>query len=236
MFRIHKIPTVTGCLLILLVSGCSSSTSSGGPGAIQQASLPAPQIGVAVASAAQAEYRIGPLDLLEISVFQVPELSKSVKVNASGVVALPLIGTVTAGGRTVAELESEITAKLAAKYMQNPEVTVFVKESTSQRVTVDGAVEKPGIVPLTGPTTLMQTVAMSGGLKRGAKPREIVVFRSVGTQRTAAKFDLTAIRKGQAQDPLLYGGDIVVVESSGVRTAFSDVVSAIPVFSVFMAL
>jgi polysaccharide export outer membrane protein len=89
---------------------------------------------------------------------------------------------------------------------------------------------------LNGPTTLLQTVAISGGLKKGAKPRAIIVFRTVNNQRTAAKFDLTAIRRGQAEDPVLAGGDIVVVESSGVRTAFSDILTALPVFSVFTAL
>ncbi len=196
--------------------------------------LPAPQVGVPQMGAAEAEYRIGPLDLIEISVFQVPELNKTVKVSSSGQVALPLVGNVVAGGRTVAELEEEIAAKLGASYIQNPEVTVFVRESTSQRVTVDGAVEKPGVVPLTGPTTLLQTIAMSGGLQRGAAPRDIVVFRTVDNQRMAAKFDLKAIRKGTAADPLLYGGDVVVVESSLVRTALGDVKSALPVFSMFM--
>src|SRR6185312_11872985 len=114
------------------------------------------------------EARIGPLDLLEVSVFRVPELSKTVKVTASGEIEMPLIGTVHAGGKTVAELETEIKTKLEAKYLQSAQVSVFVKEANSQQVTVDGAVTKPGLVVLNGQTTLLQTIAMSGGLAKGA--------------------------------------------------------------------
>ena len=223
--------------LLALVGGCSSTKSAGDAKtgqAVAAAALPAPQFDAV--SSAQAEYRIGPLDLLEISVFQVPELSKTVNVGANGEVALPLIGNVTAGGRTVAEVEAEITSKLAASYLQSPQVSVFVKESTSQRVTVDGAVEKPGVVPLTGQTTLLQTVAMAGGLSDGADAKGILVFRNVQNKRMAAKFDLVAIRKGTAEDPVLYGGDVVVVDRSAIRSAFSDLKNSLPLASFALPL
>lgn len=235
--RIDVTGIVGSLVLIGLLAGCTAAGSGGDApnGQVVQRSdkLPAPQIGPSGASAAQAEYRIGPLDLLEISVFQVADLSKTVKVSASGQIALPLIGTVEAGGKTVSELESEIAAKLGATYLQSPQVSVFVKEATSQRVTVDGAVEKPGIVPLAGPTTLLQTIAISGGLARGADPQGIVVFRTVENQRMAAKFDLAAIRDGSAEDPVLYGGDVVVVDRSAMRTALGDLRESIPIFAFF---
>ena len=126
--------------------------------------------------------------------FQVPDLSKTVKVSASGEIAMPLIGTVQAGGKTVvAARETEIKTKLEAKYLQSAQVSVFVKEAISQQVTVDGAVKNPGMVTLDGPTTLLQTIAF-GRARQGANPRGIVVFRTVDQKRMAAKFDLAAIR------------------------------------------
>ena len=120
--------------------------------ATRTTSLPTPPVLSAEPNAAQVEYRIGPQDLLDISVFQVPDLSKTVKVNASGQISMALIGVVQAGGKTVSELEDEIASKLNAKYLQSAQVSVFVKEANSQQVTVDGAVEKPGKVTLDGQT------------------------------------------------------------------------------------
>jgi polysaccharide biosynthesis/export protein len=220
-----------------LLAACSTANNSpNAPVAQLTRELPAPQIVSAVPNAAQIEYRVGPLDLLEISVFRVPELSKTVKVTASGQIDMPLIGTVQAGGKTVAELEAEIAAKLEAKYLQSAQVNVFVKEANSQQVTVDGAVASPGMVSLTGQTTLLQTIAMSGGLAENADPRGILVFRTVNDKRSAAKFDLKAIRAGKAEDPVLYGGDIVVVDTSAFGSALASVRNSIPVFGLFTAL
>jgi polysaccharide export outer membrane protein len=95
---------------------------------------------------------------------------------------------------------------------------------------------KPGMVTLDGQTTLLQTIALSGGLARNGNARGIVVFRTVGQKKTAAKFDLTAIRSGQAEDPVLYGGDVVVVDSSLLGSALSGIRDALPVFGVFSAV
>jgi polysaccharide export outer membrane protein len=106
----------------------------------------------------------------------------------------------------------------------------------SQRVTVEGAVGNPGIIALTGPTTLLQTVALSGGLTDSADARGIVVFRTVKEQRMAAKFDLAAIRAGKAKDPILHGGDIVVVDESGIRGALGAIRQNLPIYGIFSAL
>jgi polysaccharide export outer membrane protein len=225
-------------LPVLALAACSSASTGNagsGPGAVVTATLPAPEVVSAVPDAIRAEYRIGPLDLLEISVFRVPELGKTVKVNASGAISMPLIGAVQAGGKTVSELEAEIASKLEGNYLQSAEVSVFVKEANSQQVTVDGAVSRPGLVPLSGQTTLLQTIAISGGLTTDADPRGILVFRTVNQQRSVAKFDLKAIRAGKADDPKLYGGDVVVVDTSALRSAYNGVKEALPVFGMFTA-
>ena len=103
--------------------------------------------------------------MLDITVFKVPELSKTIQVSETGTINLPLVGEVQAAGKTTQELERVLTAKLGATYLQNPQVSVLVKENNSQHVVVQGAVEKTGVYPIRGKTTLMELVAMAGGLK-----------------------------------------------------------------------
>ena len=220
-----------GLLLVAMfvAGGCASSSSgalrSGTARAVTAtASLPAPDTTTSSgAYTGVPDYRIGALDLLQISVFQLEDLDREVRVNSSGMVSLPLIGAVAAGGRTVAELEKEIARRLSESYLQNPQVSVFVKEFTSQRVTVEGAVTKPGIFPITGKTSLLQAIAMSEGLTPLADAQSVIVFRTIEGQRMAALFDLKAIRAGEAEDPLIYGDDIIVVDQSGPRTALKTI-------------
>lgn len=164
------------------------------------------------------DYRIGPLDQLEVNVFQVPDLSRTVRVNSSGEISLPMIGVVRAGGKTVGELEQTIADKLRESFLQDPQVSVYIQEFASQRVTVEGSVAQPGIKPLTGRTTLLQLIAMSGGLTKMADPEKIIVFRTIDGQRMVALFNLVDIRSGLAEDPQIYGDDVVVVDDSRART------------------
>jgi polysaccharide export outer membrane protein len=156
-----------------------------------------------------------------------------VRVNSGGQISLPLIGAVQAGGLTIQELEREIGRKLSEKYLQNPQVTAFVKELTSQRVTLEGSIAKPGIYPLTGRTSLLQAIAMAGGLDKLADPRGIVVFRQISGKKMGAVFDLRNIRSGKDEDPQVYGDDIIVVEQSGSKTALRRFIEAMPVLNVF---
>ncbi len=111
------------------------------------------------------DYKIGPDDLIEISVFEEEKLNKTVRVSSQGNITLPLLGILRVKGLTANELEKEIRELLAEKYLQNPNVTVFIKEYRSQRISVIGAVEKPGIFDITGQKTVLDMLAMAGGLK-----------------------------------------------------------------------
>lgn len=183
----------------------------------------------------KSEYRIGPQDLLKVSIFMNEELERELRVNATGQISLPLIGVVQAGGKTVLELETEIAEKLGKTYLQNPQVTVFIKEFTSQRVTVEGAVKKAGIYPITGQTSLLQAIALAGGTDTDRADEElVVVFRTVNGQRMAAKFNLQDVRTGAANDPLIYGDDIVVVNESRAKAGFRRFVQAIPLLNAFI--
>ena len=237
---IGKLTTLLLLALCLTLAGCSSGPSArhttggvtemGTPG---KAMPPPDTTSSGGAYVGVSDYRVGPQDLIEITVFQVPDLSRTVRVNSGGQISLPLIGVVQAGGLTIKQLEAEIGRKLSEKYLQNPQVTAFVKEFTSQRVTLEGAVAKPGIYPLTGRTTLLQAIAMSGGLDKLADPRGIVVFRQISGKKMGAVFDLRNIRTGKDEDPLIYGDDIIVVEQSGSKTALRRFIEAMPVLNVF---
>ncbi len=233
----HWVGSSCALLAIWLLAACSATAPGDGVSAVKRTNdLPAPVVVAAIPNAAEVEYRVGPADVLEVTVFQVEDLSRTVQVSASGEIALPLIGKVVAGGKTIAELESEIAGKYAERYLQSPQVSVLVKEANSQRVTVSGAVKNPGMVTLTGPTTLLQAVAEAGGVNDFADKRGVLVFRTVGQQRMAAKFDLTAIGAGTAKDPTLHGGDLVRVDESGFRSRLRGVRQNIPVFGLFTAM
>ena len=186
--------------------------------------------------AAPEDYRISPSDVLEVSVFGVADLTRTVQVSTNGAISLPLIKTVPAAGKTASELELLIAAKLEATYLQSPQVSVFVKEYTSQRITVDGAVNKPGIFPTTVQLSLLQSIALAAGLNNVADPTGILVFRTVGGQRLAARFDLKKIRSGNSPDPMLVAGDIVMVDQSVGRTTLRDIKEAVPLTGLFSLL
>ena len=235
-----------GCLLLCLAVALPAFASNGaGTGGFNASAIEVPSAAptrapdaaaTEGASSDAADYRVGPQDLLEVSVFQVADLNRTVRVNTSGDISLPLIGVVHAGGRTVQEVEQDIAAKLTKSFLQNPQVSVFVKEFTSQRVTLEGALSKPGIYPLTGQTSLLQTIAMAGGLSELADLKGVLVFRVIEGRKKAAKFDLKRIRKGLDEDPMIYGDDIVVVEESGSKSMFSRIIKSMPVLGVFSFL
>lgn len=179
-------------------------------------------------------YRIGATDLLKVSVFQVPDLSfDEIRVDAAGNLQLPLIGSVRAAGSTPAELSGEIERRLGERYLRNPRVNVTVSEAASQKVTVDGAVTKPGVYEMRGQTTLLQAVAMAEGPTQIADLGSVAVFRVVNGRRMIAVFDLGAIRGGQLEDPVLLGDDVVVVDTSRLNARMREIIAALPGIAAF---
>ena len=181
---------------------------------------------------ANASQPIGALDLLNISVFQVQNLTGEFRVDDAGKIDYPLLGSVQAQGRTTDELSRQLAAGLSQKYLQSPNVQVSIKERAEQKVTVDGSVKLPGVYKVKGPTTLIQAVAMAQGLTEDANPSRVYVFRTIHGERVAGAFDLKMIRRAQAADPVIYGNDIVVVDGSKSRQMFRDLISTIPVLGV----
>jgi polysaccharide export outer membrane protein len=173
-------------------------------------------------------YRIGAHDLLQIEVFQVEELSSQERVNEQGYIVMPLIGAVMVGGLTPKEAEEKIADILGERYLQDPQVNIFVEEYASQNVTVTGAVKKPGVFPLKGRLTLMQGIAMAEGVERVANENEVIIFRSEGGQTPKGYVvDLDQIQEGTAPDPILIADDRVVVPESGTAVFIQNLTGSV---------
>ena len=170
-------------------------------------------------------YKIGPLDVLDISVFQAPELSKTVEVASNGTIDLPLLGETPAAGKSTYELQRELNSRYGAKYLQNPQVTVSVKQFNSSRVTISGAVKNPGVFPYKG-ETLLQFVTMAGGLAPEANSTVVVLRQSNGA-RSAAKFNIADIEAGRMNDPAMQAGDLIVADTNVVKKGFNAVMTPI---------
>lgn len=224
---------LTVWLIALITAGCASTPQIGeglSTGAAAYAVVPAAGTGPAVLD----DYRLGPLDTIDVAVFQEPDLSvKALQVDASGQIALPLVGSVKAQGMTAAELSQELERKLGERYLRNPQVTVTVASSVSQKVSVQGEVAEPGVYQLTGPTTLLDVISLAKGETEVATLNQIVVFRTVNGQRMGAVFDVASIRRGDAPDPVIHGNDLVVVGYSSAKRFWKNIVSSMPLFNVF---
>jgi polysaccharide biosynthesis/export protein len=178
-------------------------------------------------SAGGLEQSLLPGDVLTIEIFQASDLNRTVQVDARGLISLPLIGTLTAGGKTLRGLEAEIKRLYGARYIQNPQVSVFLKDSVGQRVTVDGEVAKPGLFPVSYNTSLLDALALAGGFRDLADPRKVYVYRTVGERKLVANYNVADIRDGRMSNPQIYGGDVVVVFTSRSRVAINNLKEAL---------
>lgn len=215
-----------------ILGGCSAGSSAIGGSAAYDV-IPAASDGTR-----PLDYRIGPLDVLKVTVFQEPDLSlDGVPVDASGNILYPLIGNVAASGKTSAELSFDIAQRFEERFLVNPQVSIIVKESATQNVTVEGQVAKPGVFPITGSTTLLQAMAYAEGPTRIARLNDVTVFRRKGQDMLAARFDVQAIRRNMAPNPQILGGDIVVVGFSPTKSAYRDALQLMPALAgVFVQL
>lgn len=185
-----------------------------------------------------SEYRVGANDLLEIEVLNLENGKRTVRVNAAGYITLPLIGAVTVAGLTQQQVEEHVGGLYGQKYLQNPQVSVFIREFTTQRITIDGAVARPGIYPIVGQMTLIRALALAGGFGQIANSTEVKIFRQGDKgERQVATFDIERIRAGTHEDPPIRGDDLIVVQRDATRallkdSIFRDIVDSINPFSV----
>ncbi len=195
-------------------------------------------------AASALDYRIGPEDLLEISVFEAPALNRTVRVSADGDISLPLLGAVEAAGLTSRQLEAVLEELLRRSYMKDPHVGVFVEQIKSHPVSVFGAVERPGVYQIRGAKTLVEVLSMAQGLASDAGDTVIVERRgglalsrnaggdSAGGSRGRSASGRQTIRipleglldSGNPRDNVLvYPGDVVKVTRAGIVYVVGEV-------------
>jgi polysaccharide biosynthesis/export protein len=219
-------------LLIFALSACAGTGPKklgGDPSikVVQGDSMPAPDRSDLIGN--DRPYLIGPFDKLVIDVFGIEELSKKeVQTDASGRISFPLAGVVEAAGKTPGEVEQMLEALLSSRFVRDPQVTVNLKETVSQVITVDGQVQEPGLYPVIGRMTLMRAVATAKGTSEFAKLDDVVIFRTVKGQQMAALYNLRAIRNGAYGDPEVFANDVVVVGDSKARRMFKDALQILP--------
>jgi polysaccharide export outer membrane protein len=186
------------------------------------------------------DYRVSPNDLIEVEIFEMENLKRTVRVNAAGAVSLPLIGQVLVGGLTPQEIEQLIASRYSEKYLQNPQVSIFIKEFTTDRITIEGAVGRPGIFPMTGRLTLLRALAMAGGFGPIADTSKVMIYRVNDQQtRESAVYDIEKIRAGKVDDPAIQGDDLIVVQRDSARVVlkdslFRDVIDSVNPFSLLI--
>ena len=197
-------PRKSAAVILVLILAARMSLASSGASKSKATAATAP---------AAEEYTIGPDDLLAVNVWKEPEISRNVVVRPDGKISLPLVGDMRASGRTPVQLQEEIKGQLA-NYLANPEVTVILQEGRSQKFNILGEVEHPGAYPLSRSMTVLEAIAIAGGLRDFAKSRKIYVLRINGDgSRTRLQFNYKEVIKGQSlsQNVELQPRDTVVV-------------------------
>lgn len=224
--KLHSYRLVALGLAVAMTAGCASKPLNvaynpenfGPPDPVQVAKVPD---------------EIGAGDKIRVTIFQVDSLSGEFQVEGNGQIDFPLIGVVQAQGHTPAEFAKILADRLGKSNLRNPNVQVAVIERAGQAITIEGAVNQAGVVPIRGQTTLLQAIAMARGTSEDANASQVVVFRRIDGQRMAAAFDLRAIRRAEAEDPVIYANDIVVVAGSQNRKLIQSVLQAVPVIGLF---
>jgi len=248
----QRCPLAAGVGLVGLWLGgvaatCAQAPEAGGrPPALsavsQKAQVPSATGDATTQAALGPNYVIGPEDVLEIDVFNVPELSTKreggtgggVRVANDGTITLPLLGRVQAAGLTAQQLVERLQAKWGETYLQNPQVTVFVKEFQAKPVSIIGPVEKPGLYYLTARRNLLEVLSMAGGLAtRGtlAAGRTVLVTRKSGFKDLPSVEGLRLLDPGRVEinlQKLLYGQEpalnIEIIPLDTIAVSRADIV------------
>lgn len=220
-----------GCGMVALLAGCATSLGEhplpAGEAAYQ--AIPA-----RVANATD-DSAISAGDKLSIKVFGEPGLtSEGYVVQNDGTLQVPLVGELAVEGRTPRQVAAELTAKLGARYIRDPHVSVAILEKLPTTFTVEGAVTQPGIYNASPNTTLLQALALAKGPTQVALLSDVIVFRTINGQQAGGRFDLNQIRRGQAADPQVLPGDKIEVISSKAKATFRDVLAALPALNTFI--
>lgn len=226
---------IAGCAAVMSLAGCT------GEGALPDASIMAAQgaagdadlslvdeLPVPRSQSADQNSLITVGDLIEVNVYGMEKLSRTVQVDSLGNISLPLVNNVRAADQSLSGLERAVTAAYG-RYLQSPSVTLSLKDSPARRVTVDGQVVKPGNYPINERSTLSEAIADAGGVNNIGDQTKIFVYRMVDGKRFVANYSLADIRANVRAAPRIYGRDTVIVFSSSSRVAWQNVKDALGV-------
>ena len=224
MLRKNKVSTrclkaALSAIVLALVTGTGSAQAQGAPPATPAQAPPAtpaqegtgaPNVPVGVVP--PPGYVIGPEDVLSVVFWREKDLSTEAAVRPDGMVTVPLLNDVHAAGLTPEQLRERIQTS-AAKFVEDPTVTVVIKAINSRKVFVTGLIAKPGQYPLAGPTTVMQLIAMAGGVQEYANSKKILIMRVEGGEQVAKLFNYQDVRNGKnlKQNIDLLPGDVVII-------------------------
>lgn len=191
---------------LILCAGAMGSAQAPQAGATQRSGAPAP------APAVSPDYVIGPTDVLSIVFWGDRDLSTEVTVRPDGKISLPLLNDVVAAGQTPEQLRHRL-ADAARRFVQSPVVTVVVRQVNNNRAFITGQVAHPGPYVLSGPTTVLQLIAMAGGFTEFAKKNEVLITRIENGTQVAFSFSYDDVvkRRDLRQNLILRAGDTVVV-------------------------
>jgi polysaccharide biosynthesis/export protein len=209
--KVTSVVRAAGVALVLAATALSLFAQAPVPSAPK----PAAPAGAQTAPAGvplPAGYVIGPEDVLDIIFWKDKDMSTEAVVRPDGRITLPLINEMQASGLTPEQLRDALMAA-AVKYVEDPNVSVVVKAINSRKVFITGQVAKPGAYPLTAPTTVMQLIAVAGGLHEFADAKNIIIMRTENGKPTAYPFNYKDVlkRKNLKQNIELKPGDTVVV-------------------------
>ena len=234
-------------LCMLVLQGCGSNSSIEAPeGRFEDISMSKAEINkltaegavgldntgaISAASAlSNSGYEVGPDDVLTINVFLIEELSGDYMVSGRGEITMPLIGSIKVAGLAVEEIEMILKSVYSEKYLKDPDITVFVLEYQSQRVTILGEVNVPGVYPLTGATTLLEAIAMARGTSRVADLESVILFREENEKVYGYVVHLGEVMSGVKPDPAVFGNDSIVVPEDGSASFFRGFSLGVPGF------
>ena len=214
--------------LLLAAGGCAEDRFVGRPGVTvtEQKPLPEP-LATDLVSPPRAQL-LGPFDQVSVDVFGLPELSRTVTIDRSGNISLPLAGVIPASGQTPVQLAAVVAQRLRANHVLQPQVNVNVTQVVSQVVTVGGQVRQPGLYPVTGRMTLIRALARAEGFTDGARSDYVLVFRRVAGQDVVGLYDVRAIQQGIYPDPEIFANDVVQVDESRARRLFGLALATSP--------
>jgi polysaccharide export outer membrane protein len=199
-----------------LPSAVAAQTAPAARPATQSPTQPRPAAGTGAAatgSSVPTDYVIGTDDILSIVFWRDADMTQEVTVRPDGNITLPLLGDIKAAGLKPSELRDQI-AKTAGKFIEDPNVTVVVRQINSRNVFITGGVTRPGPYPVSGQMTVLQLITVAGGLTEFADAKNIRILRTENGQTTFLKFNYNEVQDGKKleQNIVLKPGDSVMVK------------------------